>query len=832
MSSKGPTLGRPCAVFLVVALWLGCASIDMNSTQPADETGDTDTNANQGVDSEPDMNADTDADTDTDTNTDTDTDTDTDTNTDVIEAAIPCTLETASEVCGEIVFCVDGYCCDTPCEGLCEACNLPSLEGTCTPELPGVICRSATDLCDAPETCDGSKPTCPVDTKKANGDICREAAGLCDEPETCDGINVTCPTDLKKPLGETCRSVAGLCDLEAEQCDGTNPTCPEDALRANTYECRVSKGDCDPAEQCDGITGTCPDDVKSIALCRPSAGLCDVEEYCNGSDNDCPPNELASITVQCNTSPYAPATEYQCSPAGCGGTPEELPYYQYCNGTDTFCPTDNLVVGSWQERDLCLEDELCDISTVDETSYCAVCPQGCVGSTCNQCDTGDCCNDSTHRYKDTNTQCSDTAEPGHTELGCSGGCAGQPQQRDYYRYCKGDSPDCDDSNLKPQGWTSNGSPCATDQPCVSGICQSSCANGCNDNACCTCLASDPCCNDSNCEITGSGEPCGSPIDVAECTSTCGTARIGTQTPQCNGTTTTCDGMSEPSWTLETLCTATHICSTNGTTTANCNLCDNPPGVDYCSGGDAYQYDYPGTCVTSACDYGLTVEDCAEGCDGGICTGGCVDALVVIPNDFNTNDGSYTVTVLPPGDGSSYNEIWQWKTSARAPNSPTAHGKVWGTGMDDDEWHYNCDNTFLTSPEYDLSVCDGETIELSFDAWYSYYEDSYETHHDGFTIEFWNGSAWVQEEPEEGWDLVSPLSFSGTSCTGGTPYVYGKYVFTKNMFFPDLFDWETKHFVLSWASYPTTFKFRFVHGSDEYNQKFGAYIDNVTVEVQP
>ncbi|MCP4589236.1 MAG: hypothetical protein GY842_00690, partial [bacterium] len=561
---------------------------------------------------------------------------------------------------------------------------------------------------------------CPVDSKST--DICRESNGDCDPEEVCNGTNNDCPADAKSSAG--CRDSEGVCD-PAEICDGVGDDCPADAKL--TTECRASGGECDPAEVCNGTNNDCPNDAKSTALCRPDAGLCDIGDYCDGVNDDCPADEVAADSVQCNTSPYAPATQYQCSSEECGGTPEELPYYQYCNGTDNFCPTDNLEEGTWQDTGPCAPDELCDIAG-DGTSYCAYCPQGCTGSTCNQCDTGDCCDGATHRYMDTSEQCRTSAEPGYSELGCSGDCGGQPQVRDYFRYCPGDSVDCDDSNLNPGGWTANGPACTGDQPCVSGVCQDACDDGCLNNACCECLAADPCCDDStctflggstwcgtisteyqcagsscgddvesrifqnvctgdtgactgspalkqdwassedcnsdslcevdagtyycdecangcntdsccacdpsdpccddnDCDVMGSGETCGLSSSVYQCSSICdGTAREGTVVPQCTGSTTTCDGMSSPTWTSQTPCSSTQICDTNGTSYAQCNNCNNPPGADYCDSGNAYHYANPGTCTASACDYGPTEEVCVMDCSNGNC-GTCATVAV-------------------------------------------------------------------------------------------------------------------------------------------------------------------------------------------------------------
>src|SRR5262245_13015950 len=43
-----------------------------------------------------------------------------------------CTAATAMAVCGSLP-CVDGYCCDGPCGGLCRSCAVPGWEGVCRP---------------------------------------------------------------------------------------------------------------------------------------------------------------------------------------------------------------------------------------------------------------------------------------------------------------------------------------------------------------------------------------------------------------------------------------------------------------------------------------------------------------------------------------------------------------------------------------------------------------------------------------------------------------------------------------------------------------------------
>src|SRR5690606_5871332 len=55
-----------------------------------------------------------------------------------------------AQECSDGLFCVDGVCCNSACNGTCEACDVPSAVGTCTPipamadydgECPGFSCN-------------------------------------------------------------------------------------------------------------------------------------------------------------------------------------------------------------------------------------------------------------------------------------------------------------------------------------------------------------------------------------------------------------------------------------------------------------------------------------------------------------------------------------------------------------------------------------------------------------------------------------------------------------------------------------------------------------------
>ncbi|MCG8419087.1 MAG: hypothetical protein MJE77_14220 [Proteobacteria bacterium] len=170
--------------------------------------------------------------------------------------------------------CADGVCCDTPCDGACEACNVSGAVGTCTVKPAGTVCRAANGLCDEAETCDGASPTCPIaDLFTAANSVCRPAQGPCDVAEVCTGISPACPSDALVAAGASCRGASDLCDAE-ETCTGTSPACPTDLLASAGTPCRPSTGLCDPVETCTGNSALCPADNATAEQCPHGCGSC------------------------------------------------------------------------------------------------------------------------------------------------------------------------------------------------------------------------------------------------------------------------------------------------------------------------------------------------------------------------------------------------------------------------------------------------------------------------------------------------------------------------------------------------------------------------------
>ncbi len=181
-------------------------------------------------------------------------------------------------------------------------------------------------------------------------------------------------------------------------------------------------------------------------------------------------------------------------------------------------------------------------------------------------------------------------------------------------------------------------------------------------------------------------------------------------------------------------------------------------------------------------------------------------------DFEADDGQM---VEDPTDS-----LWEWGAIvAGAPEE--GHGNVWATNLSGD--YGVCDSAFLTSPAFDLSECGGLTLSLGFDIWYEY-EGDY-GNWDGLLVEFYDGSQWVQIDPDGGWDAASINAHQ--QCDGTTPYIDGKPGFTG-----ESGTWVSKLFEYAPTAFSSEFRFRFAHGTDGMSYYFaGAYIDNLSLTFQ-
>ncbi|MFI5301229.1 MAG: FG-GAP repeat protein, partial [Polyangiales bacterium] len=109
-------------------------------------------------------------------------------------AGVDC-LVTGCAECGAL-GCVDGYCCDTPCNQACGACSTAlgaPANGTCGPAKVG----TGGHTCVAPSSCNGTSLLCPT---LCGSDLDCVADHYCDHTGTCQ---------VRKPQGSACNSTAG-----------------------------------------------------------------------------------------------------------------------------------------------------------------------------------------------------------------------------------------------------------------------------------------------------------------------------------------------------------------------------------------------------------------------------------------------------------------------------------------------------------------------------------------------------------------------------------------------------------------------------------------------
>jgi MYXO-CTERM domain-containing protein len=187
--------------------------------------------------------------------------------------------------------CVDGVCCNQPCEGACQTCGVG---GKCTARAAGSTGRSDC----TPYVCDGKSPDCPKDCTDDKVCIdtffCKVSDNVCQPREN----GTACTADDQCP-DRHC--VDGVCCAEA--CDGTCEHCDASGACVATEGAPVGKRDACPghpdcAGSCDGerrdactgqkAAGTSCGTPKCEANIE-SFGACSDDASCTETSNDCDP---------------------------------------------------------------------------------------------------------------------------------------------------------------------------------------------------------------------------------------------------------------------------------------------------------------------------------------------------------------------------------------------------------------------------------------------------------------------------------------------------------------------------------------------------------------
>ncbi|MGZ3448248.1 MAG: Kelch repeat-containing protein [Polyangiales bacterium] len=186
-------------------------------------------------------------------------------------------------------FCVDGVCCDTACDGQCQACDRSGAVGTCGPVVGAP--HGTRMACTPASACTGGsfQPAAACDGSGA----CKAPAAMACGNYACaadSGCKSTCATEADCATGFAC--VGTSCVPRSAKCDdGLNSTDTSTGKVTNCapYKC-ASDGtcghacgisdDCAPGNVCDPSTKTC---TPSAAAPTDSGGGCTASRTGNGS---------------------------------------------------------------------------------------------------------------------------------------------------------------------------------------------------------------------------------------------------------------------------------------------------------------------------------------------------------------------------------------------------------------------------------------------------------------------------------------------------------------------------------------------------------------------
>ena len=166
--------------------------------------------------------------------------------------------------------CVDGVCCDTACNGSCQACSLFGSVGTCSLEPNGTDldaecgaigcigfyhswsgdnCRRKADVSAATAACDGAGACRSVSqectAQAAVGPITTTCNALCQDPNlaTCTGTTPGTCTNVN-PGNQSCGN--GVCRVTVPQCsNGAPQVCTPNSGAASPETCNGIDDNCD-----------------------------------------------------------------------------------------------------------------------------------------------------------------------------------------------------------------------------------------------------------------------------------------------------------------------------------------------------------------------------------------------------------------------------------------------------------------------------------------------------------------------------------------------------------------------------------------------------------
>ncbi len=498
-----------------------------------------------------------------------------------------CTLKPNGQTCaaGDVCAsgnCVDGVCCDTPCAGGCDACDVPERAGTCTVIAQG---SPGNNPSCSPYVCDGSTASCPTscskDTDCIDADYCK---GITCVPKKSRGVSCTVADQCSTGncvdgycCNTSCANACDACNVSGKEGTCTDvpagsagsPSCSPYLCSGNSASCPTSCSkdtDCIGGDYCNG----------SACVSKTSTGVaCSAPNQCSSgfcADGYCCNTACSGACDTCKVS----GKEGTCThlSAGSAGSPSCIPYL--CSGNSASCPT-----SCGKDTD-CIGGDFCS-----GTSCVAKEQDGLSCSTSDQCKSGFCvdgvcchaaCSDGPCETCSSNGSGCEPRPQGSAEPSCGG------------YLCDGSSASCptacsSDSNCAA-GYYCDGSGCV--QKKSKGVTCSAadqCASGfCVDGVCCDKACSGQC---DACNLSGESGTC---TDVPA-----GTAESSCGAYLCNGSSASCP----------TTCATDQDCATGYACSAG-GQCLDANGQSCSAGTD---------CASGHCAEGVCCNaGCRDGCD--------------------------------------------------------------------------------------------------------------------------------------------------------------------------------------------------------------------------
>jgi hypothetical protein len=450
--------------------------------------------------------------------------------------------------------CVDGRCCNSACDGACDACSVAAgaqTNGTCSPVPAG---SPGSPVCAAPLGCTGASRdcgACSADAECASEDYC-DAVGTC-QPSKAQGAacNVAARSDC---LVASCRAcAAGLTCVDGRCCEsacaGKCEACSAALTGAANGTCAAIPADEDPEGDCDADPpASCdrPGVCDGARACRPytergapcGATTCSSGEVsgelCNGS-GDCDED----------TVPCAP---YVCDGTACGTrctADADCAESAYCN-TGGRC-TPKLGPG-----EPCTREAECG-STAPRCADGVCCESRCAGQ-CEACDL----QDSLGSCVPVEGEPRGDREPCGGDGVCAGSCNGSEGAAcDYPSESIECASECTDARVTVSRCDGSGV-CSADQAvscgdygCGADRCLASCETSadCAAGRRCesgSCIPSTAICSDDLSEsrpVNADPIPCGAykcDETTGGCRSTCNTSAACAAGKTCNPSTRACE----------------------------------------------------------------------------------------------------------------------------------------------------------------------------------------------------------------------------------------------------------------------------------------------------